>query len=67
MKREKTGTGKEGVGSGDRQATGRETHKAEAERDTGRRGEAFSRVPVAGTLTRVPPQGAGGLLPQLRK
>lgn len=33
-----------------------------------RRGEALRRVPVARrTLTRVPPQGAGGLLPQLRE
>lgn len=36
-------------------------------RETGLQGEAIGRVPVAGTLTWIPLQGAGGLLPQLRK
>jgi hypothetical protein len=58
-RRRGAGTGKEGVGSGDRQATGQETQKAEAERDgTPREGRlaAASRSPghLLGSLFRAP-------------
>lgn len=58
-RRHEAGTGKEGVGSGDRQATGREKQKAEAERDGTPRGgrlAAASRSPghLLGSLLRAP-------------